>query len=149
MFGNCERLIHLPNNFNLPQNITSVGNDFCDYMFERCYSLNSLPNNFNLPQNIITVGTYFCYDMFQSCEALTRLPNNFNLPQNITTYGVNFCRELFYYCISLEYGAEAEGTFIYLPDTGYPYNEYYYMFSGCTKLNNDGGFPITPSANTS
>ena len=100
MFYNCSNLTALPENFNLPQNITSVDYGFCGSMFQES-GITTLPAAFTLPQNITTVGAYFCIQMFYGCSNLTVLPANFNLPQNITSAGSGFCQSMFYGCSSL------------------------------------------------
>jgi hypothetical protein len=60
----------LPPKFNLPVNITTVGDNFCSAMFYTTLALESLSFGFNLPAGIETIGSNFCYQMFQSCGQL-------------------------------------------------------------------------------
>ncbi len=128
MFQFCSSLVSLPDNFNIPQGITSVGTYFCAYMFYNS-SLVSLPDSFNIPQGITSGGTYFCGFMFSGCSSLVSLPDNFNIPQGITSVGTYFCGYMFSGCSSL----------VSLPDsfnlpqgitTSSPLNFCYRMFYG-------------------
>lgn len=87
---------------NLPKNIATVGNYFCQEMF--AYSnVTSLDDNFMIPTNITTAGDNFCYKMFTNCQNLIVLPKNLNIPNNLTsTTGSYFCARMFAYCYSLK-----------------------------------------------
>lgn len=98
IFYNCTTLTMNENtNFNIPQEITNIGDDFCRDMFRNAH-LAKLPSNFNIPQNITTVGNYFCSGMF--CDIAINfplvLPDNFNLPPGIQNVGNFFCDMMFY-----------------------------------------------------
>jgi hypothetical protein len=86
--------------FNLPQDLTTVGDYFCYFMFQQCngsaFSMNSV---FNLPQDITTVSHSFCYGMFQQCDGSAFSMNSiFQLPQGILTVELYFCAWMFYLC---------------------------------------------------
>ncbi len=66
MFYRCAELISLPEEFNLPQKLTSVGNYFAASMFYNCTSLRS-PSSYEtiiqIPADVFN-ATHFCYQMF-------------------------------------------------------------------------------------
>ena len=97
MFQDCTNLT-MGSEFNLPQDITEVGNGFCSTMFMNCSNI-TMNDVFQLPQGITTIGDSFCGNMFQNCSNIT-MNDIFQLPQGITS-AVNFCGAMFQGCSSL------------------------------------------------
>lgn len=89
MFRDCTKLT-MGQQFNLPQEIISVGSHFCYSMF---YGNSSLTINsiFQIPQNIISFQYYFCSAIFRLCPSITTGVINFfgtlKLPQEILDVG--------------------------------------------------------------
>jgi hypothetical protein len=55
--------------FTLPQDITTVGTNFCAYMFDGCSGdAYNMVAAFNLPETITTVGERFVCALFQNCS---------------------------------------------------------------------------------
>ena len=71
MFYHCIRLLRLPDNFTIPNSVTD-----CDDMFNNYINLRELPDNFTIPDNVKD-----CSFMFYKCEKLTKLPDNFSIPK--------------------------------------------------------------------
>jgi hypothetical protein len=63
MFSSTSTSIILPDNFNIPQGITSLGDIAFGEMFASS-NLLSLPFNFSFPSNLTTVGSSFAEYMF-------------------------------------------------------------------------------------
>jgi uncharacterized repeat protein (TIGR02543 family) len=87
--------------FNLPQGITSVGDNFARDMFSGCGGAKFCMNSeFNLPQKITSVGNYFAAYMFYGCGGAMFCMNSvFNLPQEITgSAGIYFADHMFSGC---------------------------------------------------
>jgi hypothetical protein len=100
-FVDVPNLTALPDGFNLPPNLTSVGSDFCGLMLHGCWGLTALPASLNLPQGLTIVGRQFCHQMFSDCINLIALPAGFNLPQGLTSVENRFCRYMFLQCTKL------------------------------------------------
>ncbi len=98
-FFGCENLT-MGEEFNFPQEITTVGNYYAAYMFYGCSGSDFTMNEaFNLPQEITEVGTSFVEGMFYGCLGNDFTMNEvFNLPQEITEVGTSFAEGMFYNC---------------------------------------------------
>jgi LPXTG-motif cell wall-anchored protein len=99
--GAKNNLFNMGSKFNLPQNITKVGDGFASDMFRVC-SGNAFKMNtvFNLPQDISgSVGDAFAADMFLDCYGdAFNMNANFNLPQGIENVENWFANAMFYEC---------------------------------------------------
>jgi len=102
MFTGCTSLAALPEDFNLPPDLTEVADNFANSMFSLCSQLSILPSGFNLPQGITSTGMYFANGMFYACSELASLPEAFNLPQGVVATSYGFAGSMFYNCESLD-----------------------------------------------
>lgn len=103
MFSHCTNLESLPIQFNFPQSLNTIGNNFAKFMFSTLAIL-VLPENFNFPQNneCTSVGSYFANAMFYDCQQLVTLSQGFSFPKYLTSVGEYFARGVFYKCSSLK-----------------------------------------------
>lgn len=131
MFMYCRHLTHIPEWFNLPQDVTNVGNNFCASTLDSCPNLTTLPESFNIPQWIITIWGSFMQNMF-SYSWFTHLPAAFNIPQGITTVWTQFLSSTFEWCTSLAYMP----SWFSIPPNIDTIWDYFmaYAWSGCTSL---------------
>lgn len=137
MFYRCKHLKYLPEDFIIPDYVTT-----CHYMFDSCDSLEYLPDNFTIPNNVTNcTGMFFgckkllnlpanfkigtsvksCANMFNGCEYLTFLPKDFIIPNSVEE-----CNGMFYNCVSLQ-----DPLDIHIPADC----NTYCMFDGCDQLN--------------
>jgi hypothetical protein len=94
--GGCTSLTGLPSDFNLPQSLTTVGEQAFGYMFNECAALSSLPTSFAFPTNLIVTNGRFAWRMFAYTTSLTNniSPINLKIP-NKSGNPTNFCMDMF------------------------------------------------------
>ena len=144
LFYKCSNVV-MGDEFNLPQDLETVGNNFAHNMFYGCKLL-TMGKNFNLPQSLTSVGDNFCQDMFDyyysSGTSLLNMNEVFTMPQNLTSVGNKFCYEMFNKCKSL-----TMNSVFNMPQKlkSVPDEFCYNMFGGCTNMNMNDVFTMPQS----
>jgi hypothetical protein len=136
LFANCPQLSMVYSDFTIAartSDLTSVGPDFCAYMFYGCSRLSDTANTeFTLPQGLTSVGDDFCRSMFEGVTSDEFvLPTDFNLPQHLTSVGDDFCEAMFEHCSGTSF---AMNSVFNLPQTLTSVPRYfcYSMFDNCS-----------------
>ncbi len=108
-FYGCTN-ITMGDEFNLPQDVSKVGNNFASYMFYNCSGTGFRMNEeFNLPQDLSSVGTYFASNMFSNCSGTGFSMNEeFNLPQDLSSVGAYFAHYMFNNCSGARFSMNEE-----------------------------------------
>lgn len=117
-FRDCSNLERLPKNFRLPKDTTSI-----DYIFSGCSKIETIPETFVLEN--IENARY----IFADCTSLKTLPENFTIPE-----GVMSIEGIFKGCINLE---KIPGQMI-IPNTVDNVDK---AFQGCKKIEFVCGIP--------
>jgi hypothetical protein len=133
--------------FTLPQDITSVGTQFCVYMFGSCTgdSFTMEGSAFNLPQRIISIvatdpdpASSFCSSMFYGCNGSSFTMNDvFNLPPDLASVTSNFCQYMFFSCSGESFQVNEVFQFPQnIPDT---WTTYARAFNGTFSIGGEPG----------
>lgn len=125
-FSECTN-ITMGQSFNLPQNITSVGDSFCTRTFDGCTSL-MMNNVLQIPQGITSTGNAFCAGTFAGCTSLTTGVIRFFGSFAMTQFDLNLSSvyyQTFYNCSALT------ETLSDIPQLQMNPNSRRYTFQGC------------------
>lgn len=93
----CTTLTSFPETIlNIPNTITTIGNDFMYGMFEWCTSLTTVPT-IEIPNSVTAIWDGFMRRQYYGCTWLTTTEQE-SMSDNVTSIGNYFMAERFYWC---------------------------------------------------